>query len=242
MNLIFSGCSNRGLVRTSNEDAILMHSAEHGALFLVADGIGGREHGEIVSGMLRDSYYKWWQQRFLPNEAKIKFQTAMAELKDLLIQVNQAVISRFGEWNAGSTLSLLFLSGANSLCLSTGDSRIYHVRGISFRQLTVDDIYENLDKKDKKYGKSANGKLLSAVGLTSPLNFSIRTGMVKNGDRFFLCSDGVYRFISPKKLQRSLVMNFSTADKLVERLSAEVEHNGAEDNYSMIYIRVRDVS
>jgi len=237
MKLAFSGCSNKGLTRASNQDAILMHSAEHGALFLVADGIGGRAHGEVVSGMLRDSYYQWWRQRFLPNETKMNFQTAMTELKDLLIQVNQEVLDRFGEWNSGSTLLLLFFFGKNSLCISTGDSRGYYVRGISFSQITVDDVYTG---SDGKYGKSASGKLLSAVGLTSPLNFSIRTGTVKKGDCFFLCSDGVYRFVSPGKLKRSLLCNVFGEEKLIERLSAEIERNGAGDNYSMIYVRVKD--
>ena len=66
-----------GLVRDANEDSYLTRVSERGGLFLVADGIGGMAHGEVVSGMLRDSYDRWWQDRFLPAERTMAFQTAI---------------------------------------------------------------------------------------------------------------------------------------------------------------------
>ena len=50
MKLSYAGCSQRGQVRPRNEDAYLMRVSPRAALFLVADGIGGRAHGSLVCG------------------------------------------------------------------------------------------------------------------------------------------------------------------------------------------------
>lgn len=241
MNLLYAGCCRQGQVRRNNEDAFLMRGSERGALFLVADGIGGRRNGEVVSGLLRDGYDRWWTERFLPAGDGLSFQAALREIQDVLLRVNQEAVSRFGQGEAGSTLVLLFLYRGNCLYLSAGDSRIYLARNLSFRQITVDDVYENLAARDQRQGKSANGKLVGAVGLRLTPEFSIRTDALKRGDRFFLCSDGVYRYVPPRKLSRTVMFDPSAPEKLIETVSREVDRGGAGDNYSMIYVRVKSL-
>lgn len=234
-------CSRTGLVRNTNEDAMLIRSADCGALFLVADGIGGREHGEIVSGMLRDGYAQWWEQHFLPASARLTFPGAIEEIKNVLFRMNREVVECYGEAAAGSTLALLFLFRGNCLYLSAGDSRIYLARSFSFRQVTVDDVVGNGNEKDQLSANSMQGKLLGALGISAVPAFSIRTDVLKNHDRFFLCSDGVYRYLSPKILSRYMLHRQQNPDRLITDFSLEIERNGARDNYTMIYIQVKDV-
>lgn len=239
MNMVFSGCCKTGLVRAANEDAVLMQASDAGALFLVADGVGGRPHGEVVSGLLRDHYGQWWEKRFMPCNRAMDFPAALRELKSVLLQANQEVIDQFGELTAGSTLALLFLFRGSYMCLSVGDSRIYCARGLSFQQLTYDDTSTNSGEKYSKK-QSAAGKLMAAVGFRVAPEFQLRTGVIRSGSRFFLCSDGVYRFVAPKKLRRMLLFSGAAPECLVEGLSGEVERNGAKDNYSMIYLCVNE--
>jgi len=241
MKLVYSGCSRTGLVRSQNEDAMLMRAGEQGALFLVADGIGGREHGEIVSGMLRDGYSEWWEKGFLPAGPEMSFQGALEEIKKVLFRLNRAVVERYGEAAAGSTLVLLFLYGNNCLYLSAGDSRIYLARKLSIRQVTVDDVVGSGMEGDGVSVEDSRGKLLGALGISSVPEFSIRTDELRKGDRFFLCSDGVYRSLPPKKLGRRILCGRPDPKRLVEKISQEVTRNGARDNYTMIYIRVESV-
>ena len=241
MKLAVGACSKTGLVRSINEDAMLIRTADHGALFLVADGIGGREHGEIVSGILRDGYAQWWEQGFLPVSPRMTFPRAIEEIKRVLFQLNREIVTHYGEATAGSTLALLFLFRDNCLYLSAGDSRIYLARRFSFQQVTVDDVVGNGNEKDPLSANFMQGKLLGALGISAVPAFSIRTDVLKNHDRFFLCSDGVYRYLSPKILSQYLLHRRQNPDRLIADFSQEIERNGARDNYTMIYVQVKDV-
>lgn len=240
MKIAVGACSRTGLVRSVNEDAMLIRTADCGALFLVADGIGGREHGEVVSGMLRDGYAQWWEQRFLPASARRTFPSAIGEIKNVLFRMNREVVERYGEAAAGSTLALLFLFRGNCLYLSAGDSRIYLARRFSFRQVTVDDVVGNKNERGPSSIDSAHGKLLGALGISAVPAFNIRTDELLKHDRFFLCSDGVYRYLSPEMLSRRMLHRRQNPDRLITDFSQEIERNGARDNYTMIYIQVKD--
>lgn len=237
MKLLYAGVSRTGKVRRCNEDAILMRALDRGALFLVADGIGGREHGGLVSAMLRDSYARWWEERFLARD--ISFQNAIAELKGVLLQVNREVVQRFGRFNAGSTLVLLFLCQGRCLCLSSGDSRMYRAQKFSFQQLTVDDVYENFREPTERFEDKSRGKLVSAVGIRETPEFSIRTDRLRKGDRFFLCSDGAYRCLPQQLLSRRMIWGWKNPARLLDEFSGKIEDRGAADNYSMIYIHAK---
>lgn len=241
MKFEIGACSRTGLVRSINEDAMLLRTADCGALFLVADGIGGREHGEIVSGMLRDGYALWWEQHFLPDSARLTFPGAIEEIKNVLFRMNCEVVECYGEAAAGSTLALLFLFRGNCLYLSAGDSRIYLARRFSFRQVTMDDVASSENERTSLPVDSARGKLLGALGISAVPAFSIRTDGLLQHDRFFLCSDGVYRYLSPKILSRYMLHRRQNPDRLITDFSQEIERNGAHDNYTMIYIQVKDV-
>lgn len=230
MRLTFFGCCETGLVRSTNEDAVLMRSSNAGGLFLVADGIGGRAHGEVVSALLRNCYAQWWQEQFLPKWSGMDLTAALSSLKSTLFQVNRQVVGRFGELTAGSTLALLFLFRGACVYLSVGDSRIYHARGLSFQQVTLDDTCKDRDGAEK---------LVSAVGIHSTPEFRVSTSVLRGGSKFLLCSDGVYRFVNPIVLRRTMLLLGNSPQRAVESLSTEVERNGARDNYSMIYVHVR---
>lgn len=238
MRLTYGGCSSAGLVRAVNEDSYLARVSERGGLFLVADGIGGKAHGEVVSGMLKDSYDRWWQNCFLPAERTMEFQTAMEGIKSVLREQNQEVFQRFGPMNAGSTLALLFLFQDRCLYLSVGDSRIYRRKGFSLRQVTVDDVYGNLPDRGENSDARLRGKLVGAVGIRPTAEFTLRTDTLRTGTRFFMCSDGVYRYIAPENLSRHMIFDGSDSERLLRRISEKVEENGAGDNYTMIYVRV----
>lgn len=239
MRLVFSGCCKTGQVRSVNEDAVLMRASEAGGLFLVADGVGGQAHGEVVSGLLRDHYGRWWEERFLTQSRFMEFPDALDELKNTLLRVNREVIDRFGEMAAGSTLALLFLFRGAYMCLSAGDSRIYLSNGLTVRQITLDDTYANLKGCSGSSESSAGGKLVGAVGIRATPEFWLNTGVLRRGNSFFLCSDGVYRFVDSHRLRRAMQFSAAGPERLVEKLSKEVEHSGAKDNYSMIYVQVK---
>ena len=239
MRFTYAGCSNIGAVRRENEDAILMRACENAGLFLVADGIGGAAFGSVISGMIRDSYAQWWEEEFLPHQSELGFSAVIQALKEVLSQINRKVIISYGEMEAGSTITLLFIFKGSCVWISAGDSRLYRARALSCKQLTRDDTVANLVEKPHWARNASGGQLVGAVGIRNTLEYSIGTDVIKRGDRFFVCSDGVYRFISSRKLERLLLLPCISfvPDIILKKVSNIVEINGAGDNYSMILVR-----
>ena len=104
MKFQYASRSEAGPVRNHNEDAILANTCEEAGLFLVADGMGGRVDGEVVSGKIRDEYDHWWHKTFLPSCGKMSFRDALEQLKRVLQGVNRDIVGRYDEKKAGSTI------------------------------------------------------------------------------------------------------------------------------------------
>ncbi len=227
MTLNYYGRTETGSVRKTNEDALLLLEKSGAALFLVADGVGGKAYGEIASGMLRDGYDRWWHESFLPEHSTWDFRQAVEQLRNVLVDINRQIIDRFGLRNAGSTAVILFFFQGCCAFLSAGDSRIYRIRGLKVQQMTRDD--------------TADGKLVGAVGISDQLECSLRTDRPENGDCFFLCSDGVYHCVPSKTLHDRLRWGrlLSAPQHVVDRLCQDVEHGGSGDNYTMIFVKVQ---
>ena len=101
MNIKHAEYTSRGLVREQNEDAFLSCVGEDAALFLVADGIGGREGGEVASGMLQDGFRDWWDVFDAKRPRPDPGETAM-EVRRRIMEINQAIQDKMGAQGSGS--------------------------------------------------------------------------------------------------------------------------------------------
>lgn len=242
MNILYAGYSDRGLKRERNEDALLMCSAGDCGLFLVADGIGGKENGELASGKIRDYYAAWWE-RFRQETSHAPLADILNDLKRGLNVLNGEITAEFGQGNTGSTVVILFLMQHTAAFLSAGDSRIYRQRGLKFEQMTRDDVWENLSSGPEKDGDDIrNGKLVGAIGIREEAEYSAATDAARNGDIYFLCSDGVYKYCSPFFLKSELFIGtrMKPLEEVSRRISAQVIKGGAGDNYSLIIVKAKD--
>lgn len=237
MKIESAGCTMKGAVRLQNEDTILLRSDKSCGLFLVADGIGGCAYGAEASGIVRDGFDDWWSNR----NDKASFLEAADSIKMTLHRLNNTIFTKFGRYGSGTTVVFLYIQGDDCLWLSSGDSRIYLARGSSFSQITRDDIFENLLEKPQGLGEENNGKLVGAVGIGETLDYTMRIEPLHRGDRFLLCSDGVYKYHSISSLRKKMMLQgcFCTSKAVVRNISDAVEKNGSGDNYSMVFVRVR---
>lgn len=241
MKITYAGSTDRGLVRHKNEDAILMCANQDGGLFLVADGIGGLGSGEEASALLKAVYLDWWNKHFLTSGPAFRFADASEELRALLKKANGEIYQRYGEMGAGSTLALLYLSGGYALILSSGDSRIYRARGLwDYQQLTTDDVYENFAGSGV-IEQHLVGKLVAAVGIQREPLYRMQTEKLKKGDRFLLCSDGIYRFVPQDMIRSALLRRNTEPQQLLRSFQNTVRQAGAGDNLSLIYVRVEEL-
>ena len=115
--------SDIGLIREENEDTAISISHPKNKkikLLLVADGMGGRDHGEIASNFVANSIKKWFQQK---SPAVLK-DTELTEklLKRYIKTLNTSLIKKYGEDNLGTTLTVAIVNLKETLILNVGDS------------------------------------------------------------------------------------------------------------------------
>ena len=228
--------TNVGLKRKINEDSILAET-ERG-LWVVADGMGGHEAGEIASAMVTDAL------RCLPAVAGLDELAGLAV--EALRQVNCELIelARSGERDQtiGTTVVGLVVADGSYRCFWMGDSRAYLLRGGEIARVSHDhSLVQNLIDagmlKPDEAETHANANLITrAVGVAESVEVDIVSGEAKAGDLFLLASDGLTRVVPDEELAAELQRG--SLDEVADRLIETVLERGAPDNVSLIIIRM----
>jgi serine/threonine protein phosphatase Stp1 len=236
--VITAGISDKGLVRSANEDSLLMR--DDAGLWAVADGMGGHSNGQ------------WASQQVVGALAQVPmaggFDTNVAAIADALQAVNLRICTtaQQGGLQIGSTVVTLLLQDERFAVLWTGDSRIYLCRGGRLVQLTIDHTYVqdlvaagSLRPEDAKSHPSAH-VLSRAVGVTEQLKLDAITDSVMSQDVFLLCSDGLSGLVTDAEIEERLAQfaPASAARRLVELTMSR----GATDNVTVVVVRCEDVT
>jgi serine/threonine protein phosphatase PrpC len=233
-----------GKVREVNQDAIFCASKIDCGLFAVADGMGGYSLGEKASEEIVRALGIWWKD-FASEKYGYDFKLMMRGLIQTVENANQRIYQTYnGEKICGSTVVILFLYRNVYGILCAGDSRIYLYYKGKFRQLTVDDVWENQvglsDRERISSWEHCHGKLVNAVGVRKQIHCRMVTDELKDGMVFLLCSDGLYKFCSEQYIKKC--MKISKKEERLEyscvRLRDKVYEGGAKDNVSIVLVRV----
>lgn len=227
--------SDVGLVRRINEDACV--ELPDTGVWVVADGMGGHERGDLASRTLVDAV-----SDIKPAE---HLSELVRQLRDRLQQANRLLREegkRRGGSLVGTTVAALILHGRHALCIWAGDSRVYRFRHGVLRQLTQDHrwveeyVALGLMTREMADQHPLAHEITRAVGVEDELELSMEVRELAGADRFLLCSDGLYGEVSAPDLSRLL-----EKDDLGEACHAMVElakENGADDNVTVIVIEV----
>lgn len=246
MKLIYSGICDIGLKREENQDSICMYSGKNNemSLFVVADGMGGHAEGEIASRTITDRLMEW-SHRFVPDVFDGKFSKMMKSLENKIEEISREIYHNFNQTQiCGSTCVLLFIYKEHYGIINIGDSRIYKKERWKIKSIMKDDVWENrADIKESMSQRDITnhvnyGKLLQAVGTKENILLSCKTDLLKSGDCFLLCSDGLYKFCTEKEMYRILKgVSESNIDESVKRILAKCYEAGAKDNISIIVVK-----
>lgn len=229
------GLSNVGTVRTLNEDALLLLPQQH--LWLVADGMGGHARGEYASQSIVDAF-----KDFTPA-------TSVSATVDLLEQtvceVNSKLFAEASEKGSspknimGSTVAMVYANNDHIFCIWAGDSRIYRLRNGELTQMSRDHsfVQEIVDKgvitrEQAQYHPNAN-IITRAVGVAETLNLDIEHNRVEVGDKYMLCTDGLFKDITDMDIARLLEKNpISATQTLIDKALGA----GANDNVTVVVV------
>lgn len=222
--------SHAGRVRQSNEDAFY-NSSELG-LWAVADGMGGLARGDYASGVVAEALV-----HFVPSK------TLAACIRDLEMRLREAhsyCRNSFPGEQVGSTVAALFSYGCYGFLLWAGDSRIYRLRDGQLQQLTQDHTVaqQKLARGELRAAQVAFHPsahvLTRAVGVHQTLHLDLDYAVVQSGDRFLICSDGLFKDLTDDEVKRLLAQG--AVAEAVDALLDGALDKGGRDNITAIVV------
>lgn len=229
--------------KSNQEDALfpdLYEVSENQRSFIVCDGMGGHENGEVASNCVAETIGRITSSAPLctTDEMCDLFEKALKEAYNRLDTLDKY---DDGERKMGTTLAFLAICSDGLLSAHIGDSRIYQLRsgkGVVFQTRDHSLVNEllasgDLDEKDAKnyvhkniitraiqphqeYRAKASYKIISDV---------------RKGDVFFLCSDGIVENIDNSELARLLLKKVGLKSR-IESLNDECQKRKTHDNFS----------
>jgi len=236
----WKSCSvtDAGKVRTHNEDSIYLNTDRQ--IWAVADGMGGHHKGDFASQTIVD----YLNQYRATKHTGISLQRVSALLRD----ANETLLekARLESVNTiASTCAVLTYVKSRIVCSWIGDSRIYRFRDGHLTLLTRDHNFETLLKDTCSNGQkcehtSMNSQALTrGVGAESDLKIEHCHYFAKPGDRYLLCTDGLYKELSREELS-SCFCTIACDKTLTDKLHKIYLQNGARDNLALIVISLYD--
>ncbi len=233
-----AGRSHVGMVRAINEDACLV-MPELG-LWVVADGMGGHEAGDIASQMLVESL----QQTPTP----LDWQDFLESVRQRLQEVNQRLrlesAQRYQNRTIGSTVVVLLAYETQCACLWVGDSRIYRLRDDQLQQITRDHshVQELVDQgliapEDAHRHPLAN-VITRAVGSAEEMLVDEAIYPLCPGDMFLLCSDGLNKTVSDEEIGHLLIHSDHDCQEAVKAFIHLALMRDASDNVTTVVVNI----
>ena len=228
--------TNVGLRRKLNEDSV-MGQPERG-IWVVADGMGGHEAGEVASSRIVDAMSALPDETH-PEKLVTRAVEALATVNAELIELAH---SGGEKKTIGSTVVGIILGEGQYRCFWAGDSRGYRVRDGNISQITrdhslVQDLVAAgmLEAGDAESHPNAN-VITRAVGAAEDLNVDTVGGVAFKDDIFLIASDGLTRMVTQVEVLSALLSK--PLGEAADHLLQLVLDRGAPDNVTMAIVKV----
>jgi len=227
--------SDVGQLRERNED-----SAYAGArLLAVADGLGGHAGGEVASAAVIEALRPLDAE---PLDAELPASELLSALEHAVYQANESLqriaASDPSLQGLGSTLTAMLWSGSQLALVHIGDSRAYLLRDGKLSQITHDHtpvqalVDEGRLTEDEAASHPQRSLLLRAIdGKQSEPDLELHDAAA--GDRYLLCSDGLYTVVAADKL-REVMSTVADREQVVGQLVDLANAGGGPDNISCV--------
>lgn len=229
--------TDQGKVREKNEDAFINYPDRK--IWAVADGMGGHDNGEIASRMVVEALADLeLAQDF---DARVKQITrSLRFVNKQLTQQDKTVVKGQLPPIMGTTVVALLIEDYRMACIWAGDSRCYLFRKGNIYQVTKDHAVwqELMDEQQLSMQEAQQQKgsfaLTRAIGADEELSLGIVEMEITTGDRFLLCSDGIYQYVSYDQLYQA--MSKASPHLAIEQLFHDVLATEAKDNLTAIIV------
>jgi PPM family protein phosphatase len=245
--------TDTGRVREHNEDTI--GSEPDIGLYVLADGMGGYNAGEVASGiavktilnLVREAYQV---QDLQATDRASGLMRPSIILRDAILRANK-IIHQTSKTQPqcegmGTTVVAALYYDDKVITAHVGDSRIYRLRGDRFEQLTMDHslLQELVDRgfySQEEAARSTNKNYVTrALGVEPTVEVDVREHPVMRGDHYVLCSDGLSDMVEDEDIHLTISTFSDNLETIARQLVQLSNEHGGRDNISVIMTQVID--
>ena len=228
--------------RSNQEDSIIQWNNR---LFVLCDGMGGHEKGEVASQTVCQSLVTWFEEHVTPDAPFTDEQLREA------IEYAYQQLDQYADGNPkqmGTTLTLLYIGRNGVTAAHMGDSRIYHIRPnekVLYQSRDHSLVFDLFQAGEITYDEMLNypQKNIVTRAMTPGEDNRMRADIVhisdiQPGDYFYMCSDGMLEQMSNEELL-ALLSSEATDEEKRKRLIEATANN--QDNHSAWLIHIKEV-
>jgi len=243
-NFDFASHTDIGRVRERNEDFLAYFDTLNGHVFVVCDGMGGHNAGDVASELAVESIGKVLNQKYFPNPFEA--------IEEALLASNETVynysIGNDYLFGMGTTVVLLLIREDKVYYAHAGDSRLYQYKNHILDQITVDHSYVQqllqkglITQKEAQYHPRRN-EITNGIGLSKKFDPDISPKAIipQNDDYLLLCTDGLTNMLSSDEISKILDGAQNLNEKAL-KLIGKANKNGGLDNISVQIIRFHNL-
>jgi len=244
-----AGITDVGRKRSGNEDAFFVDNEQQ--LYVVADGVGGHQAGEVASGIVVETlqnYMKRFDAEEAPEDLMEPDESLSLEANCLLSGIhlaNQAVYevstSKDAYQGMGTTVSAVYINADTIIAANVGDSPIYLIHDGSIEMIsvlhTVMAEQEALDPEGtEKLGGEFRHMLTRAMGVEQEVQADVTEMQVFKGDTLVLSSDGLTDKVAPLEIQD--IVKKKKPEAACRALVEMANERGGDDNITIIILKI----
>jgi len=235
----FYGRTDTGMIRDHNEDSFC--SLRKRRLFVVADGMGGHNAGEVASRLAIESLLE-----FLSEEKIREIQGHDDEIQQSMLAAfkyaNQTVMTKAAAEETmrgmGCTMVACLLDENRLHTCHVGDARCYISENGSLKQITTDHAtvtYIHKTDANNKDIQVPRSVVTRAIGFNSHEGPEYHKNILRPGSKVLLCSDGLWNMVDHTRIEQ-ILLNSSTPEKASQDLVAAANEQGGRDNITALTI------
>jgi serine/threonine protein phosphatase PrpC len=242
------GRSECGPVRAINQDCFAIDDAQKA--YLVADGMGGHQAGEIASRLATDTFMTFLSRTRAAELAEWPF----GEETGLSVEANRMrnaiSLANREVWRSaqadprlegmGTTMVAVVVIDDTIAIGHVGDSRLYHCTAKAIEQVTLDDswaVHAPDHQPRDADGRVRPGVLTSVLGMAEPITVHVTERKWDVNDALVLCSDGLHGVVDAQTIELVLSETHNDPDTAARKLVDMALERGTRDNVTAVVVR-----
>lgn len=243
MRAVAAGVTDVGKERSHNEDRFVL--LPEFDVYVVADGMGGHQCGEVASRMATSSIASFFRGAAASTMEGGTGAVLRASVEEANRRIHQRAASSPAHRGMGTTVVAAAVrpSEQKLYVVHAGDSRCYRLRDDGLRQLTRDhSLLEEALRTRPDITKAELSFLPAnvitrALGVEASVDPDVTVDDAQVGDVYLLCSDGLHGFVGDERI-REILVSRSVLTEACSDLVAEANKNGGGDNITAVLIRI----